>query len=118
MVVDLSRGLFMRLGCRTVCAVSGILLLGVTAACNGSTTSYSSPDAAVAAGCHAAKVIGVYTYGQDPPALQRLNAMPGRIQLGWRASGPPSDDGWIALVQKQHGGYHVSKCKWKVNVHG
>lgn len=94
------------------------MLIGLAAACGGSGTSYASPDAAVAAACYAANVRGVYTYRQDPPALQRLNATPGRIQVGWQAPGQPLNVGWVALTQKHGGGYRVSNCKWKVNVEG
>jgi hypothetical protein len=103
---------------RAVGAISGMVLIGIVAGCGGSGTSYASPVAAVAVACHAASVRGVYTYRQDPPKIQDINATPGRIQVGWQAPGQPDDIGWVALTEKNGGGYRVSNCKWKVNVEG
>jgi hypothetical protein len=103
---------------KSIAAVSGIVVLGLTTACAQSGTSYSSPKRAVAASCHAATVRGVLTYQQDPPALQRINVVPGRTQVGWQASGQAGGTGWVALVAKHDSGYRVSNCKWKIIVHG
>jgi hypothetical protein len=103
---------------RAVAAVSGVVLIGIAAGCGGSGTSYASPVAAVAVACHAASVRGVYTERQDPPAIQRLNATPGQVQVGWQAPGQAANNGWVALTEKNGHGYRVSNCKWKMNVEG
>ena len=111
---------------RTGAVATAMASLAIVAGCTAahapgasrSAAFYGSPERAVSAACHPAKIRGTYTYRQDSPAARRSNVVPGRTQVGWQAVGQPVDRGWVALVEKGGSGYRVSDCKWKVNVFG
>ena len=66
---------------------------------------YASPDAAVMATCHAARILGDYS------------SHGGRYWVGWQPAGDAPGFGWTAIVEGDSGDYAVIDCRSERVVH-